>query len=78
PTFIQAAAAAAWSDDAHVEERRRIFGRKRRLFVEFFRRAGLYFLPTDATFYLWVAVPDGDDEAYALQQPEGVGLRLLE
>ncbi|QYJ16286.1 LL-diaminopimelate aminotransferase [Rubrobacter xylanophilus DSM 9941] len=67
PTFIQAAAAAAWSDDEHVEERRRIFGRKRELFVEFFRRAGLDFLPTDATFYLWVAVPGGDDEAYALR-----------
>ncbi len=67
PTFVQEAAAAAWSDDEHAAERRRIFGEKRRLFTEFFRRAGLDFLPTEASFYLWVAAPGGDDEAYALR-----------
>ena len=70
PTFTQHAAAVAWGDDAHVEKRRRIFEEKRALFTEFFRRAGLDYLPTDASFYLWVAVPEafaGDDEAYALR-----------
>ncbi|CAN5573808.1 LL-diaminopimelate aminotransferase [soil metagenome] len=67
PSFVQEAAVAAWSDDEHVEERRRIFGEKRALFVEFFRRAGLEVLNTDASFYLWVAVPGGDDEAYAIK-----------
>jgi succinyldiaminopimelate transaminase len=68
--FVQDAASAAWNDDAHVEERRRIFGEKRALFTRFFGRAGLRHLPTDASFYLWVAVPDafeGDDEAYAMR-----------
>jgi LL-diaminopimelate aminotransferase len=65
--FVQEAAVAAWSDDEHVEERRRIFGEKRALFVDFFERAKLAFLPTDASIYLWVAVPGGDDEAYALR-----------
>ena len=69
-SFVQDAATAAWSDDAHVEERRRIFGEKRALFVDFFERAGLDFLPTDASIYLWVVVPDGDDEAYALRLME--------
>jgi LL-diaminopimelate aminotransferase len=69
-SFIQDAAAAAWSDDAHVEKRRRVFGEKRDLFTEFFERASLDYLRTDASFYLWVAVPDGDDEAYALRLME--------
>jgi succinyldiaminopimelate transaminase len=72
-SFVQDAATAAWDDDAHVEERRRIFGGKRDLFTAFFERAGLQYLPTEASFYLWVAVPDGDDEAYALRlMEEGV------
>ena len=66
-SFVQDAATAAWNDDAHVEERRRNFGEKRELFKDFFEREGLHYLPTDASFYLWVAVPGGDDEAYALR-----------
>jgi succinyldiaminopimelate transaminase len=69
-SFVQDAATAAWDDDAHVEKRRRIFGEKRTLFTKFFERAGLKYLPTEASFYLWVAVPDGDDEAYALRLME--------
>jgi succinyldiaminopimelate transaminase len=72
-SFVQDAATAAWDDDAHVEKRRRVFGEKRDLFTEFFEEAGLEYLPTEASFYLWVAVPDGDDEAYALRlMEEGV------
>ena len=72
-SFVQAAATTAWSDDAHVEKRRRVFDEKRGLFTAFFDRAGLDYLPTDASFYLWVAVPEtfgGDDEAYALMLME--------
>ncbi|MDX6380515.1 MAG: LL-diaminopimelate aminotransferase [Rubrobacteraceae bacterium] len=67
PSFIQKAATAAWSDDGHVRERNRIFGEKRKLFVSFFERAGLRALPTNASLYLWVEVPDGYGEAYALR-----------
>jgi succinyldiaminopimelate transaminase len=69
PSFVQKAATAAWQDDAHVEHRRRIFAEKRALFMDFFKRVGLHALPTDASFYLWVEVPNGyaDDEAYALR-----------
>ena len=69
-SFVQDAATAAWGDDGHVEQRRRIFGEKRELFKRFFDRAGLEYLPTDASFYLWVTVPEafaGDDEAYAMR-----------
>jgi aspartate/methionine/tyrosine aminotransferase len=72
-SFVQDAATAAWSDDVHVEKRRRIFGEKRVRFTEFFERVGLDYLRTDASFYLWVVVPDGDDEAYALRlMDEGI------
>jgi succinyldiaminopimelate transaminase len=69
-SFVQDAARAAWDDEAHVEQRRRVFGEKRDLFTTFFEQAGLEYLPTDASFYLWVAVPGGDDEAYALRLME--------
>ncbi|HET9965638.1 MAG TPA: succinyldiaminopimelate transaminase [Rubrobacter sp.] len=72
-SFVQDAARAAWDDDAHVEKRRRVFGEKRDLFTAFFEEAGLEYLPTEASFYLWVAIPGGDDEAYALRlMEEGV------
>ena len=66
-SFVQDAAIVAWNDDAHVEERRRIFGEKRDLFKGFFERVGLDYLPTDASLYLWVAVPGANDEAFALR-----------
>ena len=73
PEFVQDAATAAWNDESHVEDRRRVFGEKRSLFVDFFERMSLAATPTEASFYLWVEVParyGGDDEAYALRLME--------
>ena len=68
PDFVNAAAAAAWADDAHVAERRDIFRAKRDLFLAFFREQGLEVHGSEATLYLWVKVPAGlDDQAYALR-----------
>jgi len=67
PSFVQDAAVAAWSDDEHVRERRRVFAGKRALFEDFLARTGIDYLPTDASIYLWVAASGGDDEAYALR-----------
>jgi succinyldiaminopimelate transaminase len=63
--FVNAAAVAAWSDDKHVAVRRDIFGKKKALFLDFFDEIGLAVLGREASLYLWVAVPGGDDEAYA-------------
>ena len=41
PEFVQAAAVAAWSDDAHAVERRGIFAAKRAVLRRFFEDAGL-------------------------------------
>ncbi len=70
PGFVQEAATAAWSDDAHVKERNRHFAEKRKLFTNFFERAGFRWTFTNASLYLWAEVPEdygGDDEAYALR-----------
>ena len=57
--FVQRASVAAWNDDAHVEETRAIYGRKRKLFLDLFASRGLRVPGSAATFYLWVAVPEG-------------------
>jgi aspartate/methionine/tyrosine aminotransferase len=65
PEFVQRAAVAAWSDDDHVAQRRAIFDTKRAIMLEFAARAGLEVSGSQATFYLWLAAPGGDDLAYA-------------
>ena len=61
--FIAPAAVAAWSEDAHAEERREIFRKKRDRFLRFFAEHGLQADASEATLYLWVKVPDGDTSA---------------
>ena len=67
PDFVNAAATAAWGDDAHAAERREIFRRKRDLFLAFFAERGLRVGGSEATLYLWVRVPARHTSAsYAL------------
>lgn len=61
PEFTQAAAIAAWSDDEHVEERRRIFAAKRAVLRRVFEDLGMDVVASEAGLYLWVRV--GDDLA---------------
>lgn len=63
PEFIQAAAIAAWNDDAHAVAQREGYAAKRALFLEAFRRRGWAVEASEATFYLWFAAPGGDDVA---------------
>lgn len=66
PIYTMTAATAAWSDDAHADERREVFRAKRDLFTDFFKRQGLSTVPMTATFYFWVQVPRGmTGESYA-------------
>jgi succinyldiaminopimelate transaminase len=66
PAFIEQAAAAAWNDDAHAVERRRIFAAKYRLLAEGLSGKGIEILPSEAGLYLWAKVPGGGDaDAYA-------------
>ncbi len=63
--FVNAAAAVAWADDQHAEERRGIFSQKRKVMIDFFREVGLRVVASEASFYLWVEAPGGDGQAYA-------------
>ena len=62
PAFVQAAAVVAWSDDAHVAERRAVFAGKRALLLDHVRALGLQCTGAGA-FYLWVRVPPGETSA---------------
>ena len=64
-TFVQAAAAAAWRDQDHVDERRAVFAAKRDVVLGRLEEVGVRVSGSDATFYVWFAAPGGDDVAYA-------------
>lgn len=61
PEFVQMAAVAAWSDDVHAAERRRVFAAKRAIVRKAFEASGYHAVASEAGLYLWVAV--GDDLA---------------
>ncbi|TMA21167.1 MAG: succinyldiaminopimelate transaminase [Deltaproteobacteria bacterium] len=68
--FVQAAAIAAWNDDAHVEERRKVFADKRAVLLAHLRKLGLA-VGGDGAFYLWVRVPPGfTSDSYAARLAE--------
>jgi succinyldiaminopimelate transaminase len=75
PAFIQRAAATAWGDEAHVVETRARYAAKRDIVLPALRRAGLEPAGGDASFFLWLRVPDGEDaEAFALRLLNDLGL----
>jgi len=55
--FVQRAAIAAWGDEAHVEEARVAYARKREVLLSALSRAGYRVAGAEATMYLWVEVP---------------------
>jgi len=67
PEFVQHAAEEAWNDEAHVEALRQGFARKRAEALAFLstagHAAGFEIVPNDATFYLWLKVPDDTTSA---------------
>jgi acetylornithine aminotransferase len=65
PDFVQDAAIAAWDDDAHTAEQRARYQAKRTVFLDAFRSRGWVVEASQATFYLWMKVPGGDDVAFA-------------
>lgn len=71
PVFVQAAAEAAWNDDAHVAERRQIFGQKRQRVVALCDELGLDVLPSGGGLYVWLRAPGGDSRGYCLRLLDG-------
>jgi acetylornithine aminotransferase len=65
PDFVQSAAIAAWNDDAHAADQRARYAAKRELFIAAFRARSWTIEASEATFYLWMRAPGGDDVAFA-------------
>ena len=67
-TFVQRAAVAAWGDEAHVEAVREVYRAKRDALLPALVTAGLRPAGGPASFFLWLAIPDGwsGSEAFAL------------
>jgi succinyldiaminopimelate transaminase len=73
--FVQRAAAAAWGDEEHVAEVRERYRAKRDALLPALLAAGLRPSGGDASFFLWLRVPDGEDaEAYAMRLLEERGI----
>ncbi|HLB39426.1 MAG TPA: aminotransferase class I/II-fold pyridoxal phosphate-dependent enzyme [Actinomycetota bacterium] len=73
--FVQRASVAAWGDERHVEANRARYAAKRAVFLELFARSGVHVAASEATFYLWVAVPGGRPSlAWALELLERAGV----
>lgn len=68
PDFVQAAATAAWSDDAHVAGVVDTYRRRRDLFLALFQRKGWHHEGGAATFYLWWRVPAGFKDSVELAE----------
>ncbi len=62
--MVQAASAAAWADEAHVMENRRLYAEKFAA-VQPVLDAVMSAPMPDAAFYLWAGVPGGDDLGFA-------------
>jgi succinyldiaminopimelate transaminase len=65
--FVQRAAATAWRDEEHVDAVREVYRAKRDVVLPAFEAAGLRHAGGDASFFLWLALPEGEtsSEAYA-------------
>jgi aspartate/methionine/tyrosine aminotransferase len=61
--FVQRASIAAWEDEAHVEEARERYAARRAALLDGMAAAGLVHAGGPAGMFLWLRVPDGDDEA---------------
>lgn len=61
---VQMASAAAWNDEIHVVENRRLYAEKFAVVQPMLNSVMPTAMP-DAAFYLWVRVPNGDDATFA-------------
>ncbi len=71
PLPVQAAAAAAWSDEAHVVANRALYAKKYAIADETLGNLPGYAAP-EAGFFLWLKVGDGEKAATALWRRAGV------
>ncbi|MBD0865414.1 MAG: aminotransferase class I/II-fold pyridoxal phosphate-dependent enzyme [Rhodobacteraceae bacterium] len=68
---LQAAAAAVWADEAHVEENRALYREKYKIANDIFGTVPGY-QPPEAGFFLWLQVDDGESATVKLWTETGV------
>ncbi|QMT39843.1 succinyldiaminopimelate transaminase [Neisseria shayeganii] len=61
---VQLASIAAWNDESHAAENRRLYREKFEHVLPVLAQAFEVSRP-DASFYIWLRIPDGDDLAFA-------------
>jgi aspartate/methionine/tyrosine aminotransferase len=71
PAPLQAVAAAAWADDAHVVENRKLYQQKYKIADDTLGHIDGYQSP-QAGFFLWLPVDNGETAAVKLWQQTGV------
>ena len=71
PLPVDAASAAAWGDEAHVEQNRRLYAQKFDAADEILGNAYGYVRP-EGGFFLWLDVGDGEAAALRLWREAGV------
>jgi acetylornithine aminotransferase len=62
PAIVQHASIAAWNDDDYTIEARARYAQKRTILTAAARRAGLEHVGGPGGIFLWLSVPEGDDE----------------
>jgi succinyldiaminopimelate transaminase len=73
PGPVQAAAVAAWNDDAHVDEQRERYRDRLEHCREILAQIGLDVPRPDGGFYLWAPAPAGDAWALARRLADEIG-----
>ena len=73
---IQHASIAAWNDEEHVRLNQALYQQKFDLFVGKLQAAYEVNIP-DASFYVWLKVPNGDDVAYTQRLWQTQGVQVL-
>jgi acetylornithine aminotransferase len=58
--FVQMASIKAWRDEGHVQRTRERYRSKRTVMMEALEKVGLRVAGSEATFFLWIAVPEGE------------------
>lgn len=64
--FVQRASVVAWNDERHVEETRARYRAKREVLLPAIEGRGWEVVASEATMYLWIAVPDAASVVAAL------------
>ena len=73
---IQHASIAAWNDEEHVRLNQALYQQKFDLFVSKLQAAYKISIP-DASFYVWLKVPNGDDAAFTQRLWQTQGVQVL-